>query len=53
MNKTELKWSIILSPVPVVLVASSSKKDKNNVFTILDRLVLQSKYEYHAFYKEH
>lgn len=34
MNKTELKGSVILNPVPVVLVTSRNKEGKNNVFTV-------------------
>lgn len=34
MSKTELKGSVILNPVPVVLVTSRNKEGKNNVFTV-------------------
>jgi len=34
MNKTELKGSVILNPVPVVLVTSRNSDGKNNVFTV-------------------
>ena len=34
MEKVELKGSVILNPVPVVLVTSRSKAGKTNVFTV-------------------
>ena len=34
MSKKELKGSVILNPVPVVLVTSRNKEGKNNVFTV-------------------
>lgn len=34
MDKIKLKGSVILNPVPVVLVTSRNKEGKNNVFTV-------------------
>lgn len=34
MDKVKLKGSVILNPVPVVLVTSRNKEGKNNVFTV-------------------
>lgn len=34
MNKVEMKGSVILNPVPVVLVTSKNKEGKTNVFTV-------------------
>lgn len=34
MNKIEMKGSVILNPVPVVLVTSKDKEGKTNVFTV-------------------
>lgn len=34
MNKVEMKSSVILNPVPVVLVTSKNKEGKTNVFTV-------------------
>ena len=34
MNKVEMKGSVILNPVPVVLITSKNKEGKTNVFTV-------------------
>ena len=34
MNKVEFKGSVILNPVPVVLITSKNKEGKENVFTV-------------------
>ena len=34
MNKIEMKGSVILNPVPVVLITSKNKEGKTNVFTV-------------------
>ena len=34
MDKVKLKGSVILNPVPVVLITSRNKEGKNNVFTV-------------------
>lgn len=34
MNKREFKGSVILNPVPVVLISSKNKEGKENVFTV-------------------
>lgn len=34
MNKIDFKGSVILNPVPVVLITSRNKEEKNNVFTV-------------------
>lgn len=34
MNKVELKGSVILNPVPVVLVTSRNSNGNTNVFTV-------------------
>ena len=34
MSKVELKGSVILNPVPVVLITSKNKEGKENVFTV-------------------
>ncbi len=34
MNKTDFKGSVVLNPVPVVLITSRNKEGKDNVFTV-------------------
>lgn len=34
MDKLDFKGSVILNPVPVVLISSRNKEEKNNVFTV-------------------
>ena len=34
MNKSNFKGSVILNPVPVVLIASKNKAGKTNIFTV-------------------
>lgn len=34
MNKVEFKPSVMLNPVPVVMISSRNKENKNNIFTV-------------------